>query len=78
MRDKIRLLLRDQEQLKQAPLQASQKPKYLDDIEKKNYDELIAAILELELAEDPLKLANLELQESFIDEYEQAMKHLSD
>jgi hypothetical protein len=39
---------------------------------------LITAILELELAEDPLTQANLSLQESFIDEFEQATKHLED
>ena len=44
--------------------------KYLDVIEKKRYEDLITAILELQLAEDPLSQANLSLQSSFIDEFE--------
>jgi len=38
---------------------------------------MVNAILSLDLAEDPLN-SILKLQESFVDEYEQAMNHLEE
>jgi hypothetical protein len=46
-------------------------------VDKQKYDDLINAILSLNLAVDPLSSV-LKLQESFIDEFEQAMNHLDE
>ena len=48
------------------------------EVNKTKYDELITAVLALELATDPLAEMNLSLQQSFIDEAEQATSHLDE
>ena len=45
--------------------------------DKQKYDDLINAVLSLNLAVDPLSEV-LKLQESFIDEFEQAIGHLEE
>lgn len=47
-----------------------------DDGLRRKYEEIIEVVLSLNLAEDPLQSANISLQESFIDECEQAKKHI--
>ncbi len=46
-------------------------------VDKQRYDDLINAVLGLNLAVDPLSSV-LKLQESFIDEFEQAISHLEE
>ncbi len=42
-------------------MQAAQKEKFIDEIERRKYEELIKMILEMDLAKDPLSSANLSL-----------------
>jgi|LauGreDrversion4_2_1035121.scaffolds.fasta_scaffold56703_4 hypothetical protein len=46
-------------------------------VDKQKYDDLINAVLSLNLAIDPLSSV-LKLQESFVDEFEQAIGHLEE
>jgi hypothetical protein len=48
------------------------------EVDKLKYDELIEAVLEMDLVQDPLKEMNLSLQQSFIDEVDQAKQHLAE
>ena len=78
LKEKLRVLIREQQESQAQNLQAAQKEKFIDEIERRKYEELIQMILEMDLAKDPLSSANLSLQESFVDEFEQAQKHLQD
>ena len=55
------------------------KERYQEDtVDKAKYEELLGAVLGLELAQDPLSDMNLSLQQSFIDDLEQATGHLDE
>eukprot|EP00347_Sterkiella_histriomuscorum_P011245 403373188 len=77
LKEKLRVMIREQQENSMLLKQATSQPK-VDDIERKKYEELITMILELDMAQDPLAQVNLSLQESFIDEFEQARKHLEE
>lgn len=49
-----------------------------DTVDRAKYEELRGAVLGLELAQDPLSEMNLSLQQSFIDDLEQATGHLDE
>ena len=87
LKDKLREEILKSQGL-QAKLQTAEQPsthrsnareRYQDDtVDKAKYDELLGAVMGLELAADPLSEMNLSLQQSFIDELEQATGHLED
>lgn len=82
LKDKLREeLLKTQQAKGQAENSArsNARERYRDDtVDRAKYDELLGAVMGLELAADPLSDMNLSLQQSFIDELEQATGHLDE
>ena len=70
-------MIRGQQELNQSQLKIS-KDTFNDDGLRKKYEDIIEVVLGLSLVVDPLQSANISLQESFIDECEQAKKHISE
>ena len=61
LKEKLRVLIREQQESQAQNLQAAQKEKFIDEIERRKYEELIQMILEMDLAKDPLSSANISL-----------------
>ena len=53
LKEKLRVLIREQQESQAQNLQAAQKEKFIDEIERRKYEELIQMILEMDLAKDP-------------------------
>lgn len=71
LKEKLRTLLREQQtQSSGKQLQKQPSSNFLDEVERKKYEELVSMVLSLDLAQDPLLSANLSLQESYVDEFE--------
>ena len=83
LKDKLRQELLKNQQAKTVIAEHSHRSnareRYQDDtVDKAKYDELVEAVLGLELAQDPLSEMNLSLHQSFIDELEHATGHLDE
>ncbi len=61
LKEKLRVMIRELEESKTSKQKEVQKEKFIDEIERKKYEELIQMVLELDLAADPLSSANISL-----------------
>ena len=61
LKEKLRVLIREQQESQAQNLKPAQKEKFIDEIERRKYEELIQMILEMDLAKDPLSSANISL-----------------
>jgi len=75
LKDKLRLVLQKQDERLQY---SSAKSSVAESVDRQRYEELVTMVLSLDLASDPLDGIVKTLQESFIDEFEQAQMHLQE